>query len=465
MLHTDFFSYICNLVTSFTYMKKAFAYFGIALAALSLQGCSDNEDSAESGSVSFGVSQQSFSWDSNVNEQALLISASSSWTASTDVEWCKPRKASGRGSYNLSLWVSPNITSEARSGQLTIKSGTEMKTVSIEQPAYTSDTTYTYRLPVIFHVLYNDRSDNEQYIPQNWLAEVLDSVNANYRRNGMGIEFCMAAIDQDGDTLSEAGVMRHQVSFTSMDCDAFLASDNTDYGYLNQNFRRYINIFTFKFSEDNTMGITTLPCMPTTRKMDGLTDISGSTLQSITALDYPWGVALNNSYIYESQPAGYINPLYIVTTLSHELGHYLGLLHTFSEDECNDDDYCDDTKNCDYNAYIDGLEEYFNSLGAGESASARVVLSRTDCEDGESYYADNILDYMYTLADDLTSDQQERTRQVMNYCPMVPGPKLETYSTASSRISEEASSMEPRLSGCPDIPPSPRIISPATIEK
>lgn len=436
----------------------------MAAAVLSLPGCSSSEDVVEK--IPLGVSQRSFVWDSSVNEQAISISTSSSWTADTDVEWCKPRKASGNGSYRLSLWVSPNITSTARSGHLTVKSGGETETVSISQPAYTADTAYVYRLPVVFHVLYKDRSDRNQYIPQTWLREVLDSVNANYRRNGMGVEFSMAGIDQDGDTLTEAGVMYRQVGFTDMDSDTFLSSGNTEYGGLNQNFQRYINIFTFRFSDDYTMGVTTLPNMPSARKLDGLSDMPGKDLQSVKTLGFPWGVAINNSYIYDEQPKGYIVPTYIVTTLSHELGHYLGLLHTFSEDECNEDDYCEDTKNCDYNAYIEGVERYFDGLAPDENADAHVVLRRTSCEDGDTYYADNILDYMFTLADKLTPDQQERTRRVLNYCPMVPGPKLETYSTAGSRSPDDiSSSMIPRLSGCPDMPVRENIFHASSIKR
>lgn len=437
-------------------MRNFWICFGLAVVLLCLPGCSGSEDAADAGGrIPLEVSQQSFNWDSDVNGQAVSIITSSEWTAKTNVEWCKPRKESGRGSYNLSLWVSPNITPAARSGVLTIKAGSETKAISISQPAYTADTTYVYRLPVIFHVLYKSSNDVKQNIPQEWLAEVLDSVNAGYRRNGMGIEFCMAQIDQNGDTLTEAGVMRHHVDFTTMDSDYFLSSGNTKYGNLNQNFQRYINIFTFTFKDENVMGVTTLPNMPSTRKLDGLSYMSGKDLQSVKTLDFPWGVAINNNYVYDSQPSGYIVPTYIVTTLSHELGHYLGLLHTFSEDKCNEDDYCEDTKNCDYNAYLDELERFLKEIASSGSGDldVRMILRRFNCEDGEEYYADNILDYMYTIGDKLTPNQQVRTRRVLNYCPMVPGPKLETYSTAGSRSdSGGAAFVIPRLSNCPGMP-------------
>lgn len=154
------------------------------------------------------------------------------------------------------------------------------------------------------------------------------------------------------------------------------------------------------------------------------------------------------------QKWGYINPRYVVTTIAHELGHYLGLHHAFSEDECNEDDYCEDTKNCDYNAYIESIVDYRNNLKEGESPQASVLLTRSNCDDGELYRADNIMDYMYTLADKLTLDQRARTLRVLNYCPMVPGPKLETYTNSKSTLMNgQKTRLVPQLSDCPKYTP------------
>lgn len=433
-------------------MKSILSYFIAAVTALSLAACSDDNETEGQGDIE--VPQQELTFNSNVNESSISIKTTGTWTASSDINWCKPRKKNGKGSTNLSLWVSPNITNKARSGKITIRANGETKTIPVSQPAYTADTTYIYRLPVIFHVLYKNRNDNKQYVSQKWLTELIDSVNLVYKRNNMNIQFHMARIDQNGDTLTEAGVMRKQISAASMDCDKFLQDDNPTYGNLNQNFQQYINIFLFKFTDENTMGITTLPNMPSTRELAGLNSMPGSTLQNITKLDSPWGVAINNDYIYEMQKWGYINPMYVVTTIAHELGHYLGLRHAFSEDECNEDDYCEDTKNCDYNAYIESIVDYRNNLKEGESPQASVLLTRSNCDDGELYHADNIMDYMYTLADKLTPDQRARTLRVLNYCPMVPGPKLETYTNSKSTLMNgQKIRLVPRLSNCPKYTP------------
>ena len=224
-------------------MKSTLSYFIAAVTALSLSACSDDNETEGQGGIE--VPQQELTFNSNVNESSISIKTTGTWTASSDINWCKPRKKSGKGSTNLSLWVSPNITNKARSGKITIRANGETKTIPVNQPAYTADTTYIYRLPVIFHVLYKDRNDNKQYVSQKWLTELIDSVNLVYKRNNMNIQFHMARIDQNGDTLTEAGVMRKQISAASIDCDKFLQDDNPTYGNLNQNFQQYINIFLF----------------------------------------------------------------------------------------------------------------------------------------------------------------------------------------------------------------------------
>lgn len=48
-----------------------------------------------------------------------------------------------------------------------------------------------------------------------------------------------------------------------------------------------------------------------------------------TNIPYPHCVSINNDYIYDHD--AYYSSSDIVATLTHELGHYLGLRHAFSE--------------------------------------------------------------------------------------------------------------------------------------
>lgn len=314
---------------------------------------------------------------------------------------------------------------------------------------------YEYELPVVFHVLYKDRNDEKQYPAQQRLALLIDSVNALYKRNHMNITFKMAAEDENGKVLSEAGVMRHEVDFTSYNPNTFLR-ESSEYGSYTQNIHKFINIFLFQYDEENasSMGVSVMPVMPTTHRLEGTPDTTAQFLQRHNKYANPWGVTINSQYIQESQKWKYINPLCAWSTLGHELGHYLGLLHTFSEDGCEDDDYCSDTKNCDYKAYIRELELFYNDILNWASTSFWDLPQRTDCQTGTRYFAHNVMDYMYTTADSLTSQQRKRTREVLNYCPCVPGVKLEASSATRGASGEDSSSPVlfcPRLSGCPDV--------------
>ncbi|MBP5277712.1 MAG: zinc-dependent metalloproteinase lipoprotein [Prevotella sp.] len=423
-------------------MKRRMIYFA-AVVMLLVTACSNDDNH-------LSVSTDSITFDQDVWERTVKVKTTGKWTASTNVDWCKPYQSSGDGDTDLLLWVSPNVLSEARDGKLTIRSGGDSKTVMLSQPAFSgSMDDFTYQLPVIFHILYKDKNDPRQYPEVGRMQEILQGVNKLYKDNNMNIQFVLPLYDQDGKSLKEEpGVIREEVTFDSISCMKFLDEKNTDYGYLNQDLQRYINVFVFAYSEEKLLGVSDLPVMPTEHTVDGLSNQAGKELQTFKTLKFPWGVTINNKYIDQKQDPGYINPLYVTLTLAHELGHYIGLLHTFSQNECYEDDYCDDTKNCDYNAYEEELTRYMNEIAAtGNKIEAAKVLRRISCEDGTDYRADNILDYMYTLGNVFTDQQKKRVHSVLNYCPMTPGPKMETYSSAKTRSSEAF--IKPRLSDCP----------------
>ena len=317
------------------------------------------------------------------------------------------------------------------------------------ETAETISDDYEYKLPVVFHVLYKDKNDQKQYPSEARLKLVLDSVNALYKRNHMNITFTMAEKDEDGKELSEKGIMRHEIDSTSMNPMNFIR-ESSKYGEYTQNIHKFINVYLFHYDKENeqSMGMSVLPVMPSDHTMEGVPDTTATFLNNHTKYANPWGVTINSQYIQESQKWGNINPMCAWNTLAHELGHYLGLLHTFSEDKCEEDDYCSDTKNCDYEAYIDEVELFFKDIKEDATVSFWDLPQRTDCQTSEKYFAHNVMDYMYTIADSLTTQQRKRTRQVLNYCPSVPGVKIKEPTTRGyGEIPSAPVLMRPRLSG------------------
>ena len=320
-------------------MRKLLAVIGFLVLLI---GCGG--DDAGSGGNSGGVTiigGESLTFGSSVTSHEIQLSGSVSWSAKSDdncKNWCYPFKASGN-SDKIVLWVSPNITDKARSGKVTVQLGGKKQEISVSQPAFTGNLdTYDYHLPVVFHVMYHNKSDKKQNPDKSQFTKILDAVNKLYAANNMHIVFEMAKYNDEGEELEEPGIIRKQVDFSEYDANEFL--QDKDYADDVLNLKKYINIFVFRFAQPSSdvtsLGYTTLPIVPTAYPLEHLvvSDAANEYAYFIT----PFGVCINNEFIDVWQDEGTIKPTYIVSTVAHELGHYVGLLHTFSEIECEEDD-------------------------------------------------------------------------------------------------------------------------------
>ena len=444
-------------------MRKLLAVIGFLTLLI---GCGG--DDAGSGGNSGGVTiigGESLTFGSSVTSHEIQLSGSVSWSAKSDdncKNWCYPFKASGN-SDKIVLWVSPNITDKARSGKVTVQLGGKKQEISVSQPAFTGDLdTYDYHLPVVFHVMYHNKSDKKQNPDKSQFTKILDAVNKLYAANNMHIVFEMAKYDDDGEELEEPGIIRKKVDFKEYDPHEFLKDE--DYAEDVQNLKKFINIFVFCFAqssdESTTLGLTTLPIVPTAYPLEHLVDTDAA--NEYAYLTTPYGVCINNEAIDEWQDEKTVNPKYIVATVAHEIGHYIGLLHTFSEIECEEDDGCEDTPISDYNNYIEYITDYIaKQQAAGKKITIEEVAKRTDCKTGEEFIADNILDYAYTIGDVFTADQKKRTRHVLKYGALTPGPKLIDYNTtgivtkSTNKSSQRAAASRPGMvqtDPCPKVP-------------
>ena len=444
-------------------MRKLLAVIGFLVLLI---GCGG--DDAGSGGNSGGVTiigGESLTFGSSVTSHEIQLSGSVSWSAKSDdncKNWCYPFKASGN-SDKIVLWVSPNITDKARSGKVTVQLGGKKQEISVSQPAFTGDLdTYDYHLPVVFHVMYHNKSDKKQNPDKSQFTKILDAVNKLYAANNMHIVFEMAKYDDEGEELEEPGIIRKKVDFKEYDPHEFLKDE--DYAEDVQNLKKFINIFVFCFAqssdESTTLGLTTLPIVPTAYPLEHLVDTDAA--NEYAYLTTPYGVCINNEAIDEWQDEKTVNPRYIVATVAHEIGHYIGLLHTFSEIECEEDDGCEDTPISDYNNYIEYITDYIaKQQAAGKKITIEEVAKRTDCKTGKEFIADNILDYAYTIGDVFTADQKKRTRHVLKYGALTPGPKLIDYNTtgivtkSTNKSSQRAAASRPGMvqtDPCPKVP-------------
>jgi len=332
-----------------------------------------------------------------------------------------------------------------------------------DDSASAASDTYEYQLPVIFHVLYQDKNDALQYVPASRLKEILTYVNEIWDGNVYGesedvnVSFNLAQYDESGNKLATPGVEYVYYSGTyPIDPDEFMMDQTGKNVKYIWDPNEYINVLVYNFAEGDdgsvTLGISHLPYIT---EADGAIEGCNSTTytrMTKSNLKYAYCSSINSTYIntestrYTTDRGSETYTLYsadICVTLAHELGHYLGLYHMFSEDEnsemidsCADSDYCEDTPSYNRVEYLNFLTDYYNNT-ADEDFSLWTLLERTNC-DNELYYSANIMDYTWTLGYKISTDQRTRIRYVLNYSPLIPGPKRTTTTRASREAPEGA---------------------------
>ena len=93
-----------------------------------------------------------------------------------------------------------------------------------------------------------------------------------------------------------------------------------------------------------------------------------------------------------------------VMSFAHEAGHFLGLEHVYLVG----DDYCDDTRWYDRDAYMEAMQ-------------GNISFKRTDAATGETFWSDNIIDYEYGFMAGVTPDQVARIQHTLQYAYLIPG--------------------------------------------
>jgi len=412
-------------------MKRNFFCFTVLL--LLLISCE------KSSSPELKVSQNSFDNVSyNETQLALNIEAEESWTATSNSSWCTLSTKSGTGNATLTVSVTGNINVE-RTATITITSASQKKqVVQVVQSALSNGTEYHYKLPIIFHVLYKDKTDGLQYVSQSRIAEILKGVNSLYQNASksvdMNLEFTLATTDENGNTLTTPGVEYVQWTDIPMDCMTFMGTNNSKNAALLWDPNKYINVMLYNFTSDNsgsvTLGISHMPYSITGANfLDGLTPTTYTTITKEN-LAYPYCLSINSLYINEKTENNIYNSYDVTITLAHELGHYVGLHHAFSEDEegntntCINSDYCDDTPTYNRDVYEMVLKALLNeAYQSGKQISMTTAATREDCKTGQQFIGHNIMDYEICYSDQFTSDQRKRIRNVLTYSPLIPGPK------------------------------------------
>ena len=231
----------------------------------------------------------------------------------------------------------------------------------VQPSVETTETIYT--LPVVVHIVHTGEEvgigynlSNERIIGQ------IKTLNDDFRKKAgtlgynthpLGtdaeIEFKFAEIDPDGN--STDGIKRVNLNDIVIDTENDWFFDNLPYyGYWNK--QEYINIWVFPFEPNIVLGQSSVP----QADLPGLEDANpnGTT-----------GVMISTPHFGTSNLVGGSN---LGRSLTHEMGHFLGLEHLWGKTEnanCMEfDDYCEDTPpvsrrigNCDGTSNLSCNEE------------------------------------------------------------------------------------------------------------
>jgi hypothetical protein len=238
----------------------------------------------------------------------------------------------------------------------------------------------TYQhIPVIFHIIHNGQLvGTGTNVGSDFITTQLQKLNSNFKRLNIKIEFVLASKNPSGQSLNEPGIERIFQADTTHQSTGFFQKDWVFSSMWNPD--QYINIWVCKVVDG--LGRGTMPYVPTNHQLEGL-----------IATDY----YLNNPANYTE---GVLLTPYLLSSstghpITHEMGHFFGLIHVF-ENACSGTDYCNDTYQYDKSGSV-------------------INYTITTC-DGNSIVKNNYMDY--SPAPDgqhLTSNQISRIEFVQSY--------------------------------------------------
>lgn len=207
------------------------------------------------------------------------------------------------------------------------------------------------QLPVVVHVIHNgeDLGQGPNLSKERVLRQI-EILNEDFRRKkgtkgynehpdgaDTQIEFILAKFDPDAEPFD--GINRIDASQKQVDELGYNQNHFAQYAYWSP--EQYINIW-----------VTPLPletaCLVLGSSTGPETDLPGSDLLLLPQPGDAEGILVNWIHFGESDMDCHAR---FGRTLTHEMGHYLGLLHTWGKKDCIHNDYCDDTPAVDQPVY------------------------------------------------------------------------------------------------------------------
>ncbi|WP_266364445.1 M43 family zinc metalloprotease [Tellurirhabdus rosea] len=256
-------------------------------------------------------------------------------------------------------------------------------------------------IPVVVHIVHNgEASGTGRNISEAQVRSQLETLNEDFRRkpgtrgfndNPVGadieIEFCAAALDPQGRPMAERGIDRvngNRANWSRDDIEGVLKPGT----YWDPN--KYFNIWVVDFApvDERLLGYAQFPSQS---ELAGIPDNGGAASTDGVVIRYQsFGNAEKGNFPVMQAPYN------LGRTLTHEVGHWLGLRHIWGDGRCGDDFVAD--------------------TPTQESESRGCQVGRVSC--GGANMVQNYMDY----SDDgcfnvFTQGQKDRMRAVMELSP------------------------------------------------
>ena len=235
------------------------------------------------------------------------------------------------------------------------------------------ETITNYYLPIVFHIIHSGQPvGSGTNLSQAVINSQVAQLNKDFGNlsgspyaaaSTTGIKFGLATTNPTGTTLAEPGIDRIFYTSKGWTAPPYDGSDAYFEGTIKPNSiwdpTRYVNVWVCDQSASGLLGIATFPASSTLQGLDNAeTNTTAGVVVEVTSIGSK----------FTSPDCGITNSYDMGRTLTHELGHFFGLRHTWGDaTSCGTaTDYCNDTPVALYENYGKPAHPKPNSCGTAD---------------------------------------------------------------------------------------------------